>query len=161
MFVFACNAPTDDTIDVTHDVCAPVSISAENADLLQLSGIAGAMQLWSARGASTLTLESPSSIEVRFETAALAFHGQYDDQASVVYINQSITDPAALSIVIAHELGHAFGLQHVSPSERPSLMNPGNLATPPTDADRRALEALWGPCGDDGAVSSPGAGAAD
>jgi len=26
------------------------------------------------------------------------------------------------------------------------VMNSGNLSTPPTDADRAAVNALWGPC---------------
>jgi predicted Zn-dependent protease len=50
--------------------------------------------------------------------------------------------------VIAHELGHAFGLVHVSPDTRPSVMNPGNTTVAPNDGDRAALEALWGTCGD-------------
>ncbi|HWU87568.1 MAG TPA: M57 family metalloprotease [Kofleriaceae bacterium] len=146
VLLLSCTTSPDDTSEITYDVCAPITLSASHADQLQLSGIAGAMQLWAARGASRLTLASPSSIELRFEDAALVFHGCYDDHASVVYINQSITDPDTLSIVIAHELGHAFGLRHVDPHERRSLMNPGNLTVPPSDADRQALEALWGPC---------------
>jgi len=47
---------------------------------------------------------------------------------------------------VAHELGHAFGLVHVPQSERTSLMNPGNISTPPTVEDQAALAALWGTC---------------
>jgi predicted Zn-dependent protease len=63
-----------------------------------------------------------------------------------VLVNRAITDRAELAIVVAHELGHAFGLVHIDVATRASLMNPGNLTTPPTDADQRALEALWGAC---------------
>ena len=86
------------------------------------------------------------SIQLRFEPAALAFHGLYDDETSVVYINSDIEALAPLSVVIAHELGHSFGLPHVPSNERRSLMNPGNLITPPTDADQAAVAALWGTC---------------
>jgi predicted Zn-dependent protease len=63
-----------------------------------------------------------------------------------VLINRDLVDRTALAIVIAHELGHVFGLVHVAATTRLSLMNPGNVVTPPTDADQRALEAMWGAC---------------
>ncbi|HEY5949139.1 MAG TPA: matrixin family metalloprotease, partial [Kofleriaceae bacterium] len=59
------------------------------------------------------------------------------------YINETLAH-AQLPIVVAHELGHAFGLVHVS--DRPSLMNPGNVTTPPNESDRQALAGLWGTC---------------
>jgi len=66
--------------------------------------------------------------------------------ADRVLINRDLADPAMVAIVVAHELGHVFGLVHVSPAARLSLMNPGNLVTPPTDADQQTIEALWGRC---------------
>lgn len=83
-------------------------------------------------------------MEVRFDEAAPPFHGLYDDSEGVIYINRGIIDERTLSIVIAHELGHAFGLLHVD--DRESVMNPGNLDTPPNAADQAAIEALWGAC---------------
>ena len=88
------------------------------------------------------------TLRVRFEAASPPFHGLYDDETGIVYVNSAIEDLAPLSIVIAHELGHAFGLPHVEIAERDSLMNPGNLVIPPNDADRAAIEALWGRCGE-------------
>jgi Zn-dependent peptidase ImmA (M78 family) len=106
----------------------------------------GAQDLWRDRGAPSLGYRAGATLEVRFDSAAPQFHGLYDDQAGVIYVNQDLVDPGLLSIVIAHELGHAFGLLHIDAGERASVMNPGNLTTPPTDADQAAIEALWGAC---------------
>jgi hypothetical protein len=139
-----------------HDVCAPISLAVrepgEPTDA-QRAGIDGALALWRARGIGTMSVidgatAGPDAIELRFEPAALPFHGLYDDETGTVYINSAIEDLAPLSITIAHELGHSFGLPHVPVAERRSLMNPGNLVTPPTDADLAAIQALWGRCDD-------------
>lgn len=150
VLVAACSGSSDHTIDVAHDVCAPIALTARSASTGQLAGIDGALASWRTRGAATVAMSESSgdaaAIDIRFEAAALAFHGHYDDETSVVYINNAISDPSALAIVIAHELGHAFGLSHIAAAERRSLMNPGNLVTPPTEGDQQALEARWGPC---------------
>jgi Matrixin len=139
-----------------HDVCAPIALTVSAPTGAQRAGIDGALTLWRDHGVGTLSVidgvaagpDGPDAIELRFQEAALPFHGLYDDETGVVFINRAIEDQTPLSIVIAHELGHAFGLPHVPFAERPSLMNPGNFVTPPTDDDRAAIEALWGRCGD-------------
>ena len=111
-----------------------------------MAGIDGAITLWNSRGIALARISDLPTIEIVFEEASEAFRGVYDDERGVIHINSALTDLAPLSIVIAHELGHAFGLLHVPASERVSVMNPGNLATPPTAADQGAVEALWGAC---------------
>ena len=134
---------------VARDPCVALALHPVGATSAELDGITGAVALWRERGVAAFDAAAGATsgaIEVRFDDAAAAFHGVYDpDQASVL-INRDLTDTATLSIVIAHELGHVFGLTHIAPAERISLMNPGNVATPPTDADQQALEALWGAC---------------
>jgi hypothetical protein len=88
-----------------------------------------------------------SQIGLRWQRAAPFFRGFYDDGAGVIYINTMLADPQTIGVVIAHELGHAFGLQHVAPEVRASVMNPGNTTVPPNDGDRATLEAMWGSCG--------------
>lgn len=143
-----------------HDVCAPISLAVHAPSDVQRAGIEGALAMWRAHGVSTVSVVEAApgaaraaAIELRFEPAGRPFHGLYDDEASVVYINSTIEDPAPLAIVIAHELGHAFGLPHVEAALRRSLMNPGNFVTPPDEADRAEIEALWGRC--DQAPSEP------
>ena len=149
----ACGGTTaDTTIDIVHDVCAPIALSVHAPTDAQRAGILGALELWRAHGIETVSVldgvaAGPDAIDLRFEPAALPFHGLYDDETGVVYINSDIEELSPLAVVIAHELGHSFGLPHVDTAARRSLMNPGNLVTPPTDADQAALEALWGRCG--------------
>lgn len=143
----ACASPGTSTIAMTHDACTPPSVVAgASASAAQTAGITAAEALWRGRGAPELGVNPGITLEVRFQPAALAFYGLYDDTAGVIYINDQLADPTQLSIVIAHELGHAFGLVHVSPDLRLSLMNPGNLDVAPTADDQHALEALWGVC---------------
>lgn len=143
--IVGCSSGGDDvSIDVIHDVCTPITISSPSATASQLTGIDAAFSMWRGQGVHTLERVTAGMIEVRFEPASGLFFGLYDDENSVIYINQTITDPAKLSVVIAHELGHAFGLDHIS--GRPSLMNPGNTGVLPTSEDDAAVQELWGPC---------------
>jgi hypothetical protein len=152
----ACGDPQASESAGAHDACAPLAITAAAATPAEQAGIDGALALWRDHGvtafgaglpgaagpASTATL----AIDIQFADAAAVFHGVYDPGGDRVLINRDLTEPAMLAIVIAHELGHAFGLVHIAPAARLSLMNPGNLVTPPTDADQQAVEALWGRC---------------
>lgn len=114
---------------------------------MQDAAVGDALALWRDRGVRAFDeLDPEVGLEVRFEDAAATFHGLYDPGAGRVLVNRAIADRGALSIVVAHELGHAFGLVHIDAGTRASVMNPGNIVTPPTDADQGALEALWGAC---------------
>ncbi len=145
--ICACTGGNDPVrIEHTVDACAPLALVTAAPTALQHAGIEGAYALWRERGAPALGRRSGTTMEIRFEDAAAAFHGLYDDHEGVIYINRSIEIERALSVVIAHELGHAFGLPHVPASERQSVMNSGNLSTVPTAADQAEIEALWGAC---------------
>ena len=109
---------TDDTIDRTFDPCA-FAIDTT------VAGVSEALALWGLESAP-----GAPEIVITFEDAAPSFHGLYDDEAGMIYVNSRLTDPAARAIVIAHELGHAFGLPHID--VRTSVMNRGNLSTTPT-----------------------------
>jgi len=126
----ACSA-SDNTIDRTFDPCG--------FDIVDARGVDDALALW-----GRARVAGGEMIQLEFQEAALSFHGFYDDETGIVYINEAITDPHALAIVIAHEIGHAFGLPHKS--GEPSLMNRGNTTITPTDGDFADLAALWGAC---------------
>ena len=140
----ACSTESGATIEHAHDACAPLALISTTATTQQLDGMQAAQALWRERGAPALGLRAGSTLEVRFESASGAFHGLYDDANRVIFINSEISNDSILAIVIAHELGHAFGLPHNS--DRDSLMNPGNLTITPTLDDQQALARLWGTC---------------
>jgi hypothetical protein len=84
-------------------------------------------------------------LPVHFQRAGAPFHGFYDDRNVQIFINQDLDDHAR-AVAIAHEVGHAFGLVHVAPGERPSLMNSGNITIDPNSGDVATLAARWGNC---------------
>jgi hypothetical protein len=147
----ACGDPQASEGAGAHDACAAIAITTSTATPAEQAGIDGALALWRDRGVSAFDAAMPGptpgpTIDIQFADAAAVFHGVYDPTADRVLINRDLTDPATVAIVVAHELGHVFGLVHVSPAARQSLMNPGNLVTPPTDADQQAVQGLWGRC---------------
>jgi hypothetical protein len=149
--------PPDEVLDRVFDVCEPTVLFATGATDAEQASIDDAIALWRARGIGELgrdEVEGAARLEVRFEPAGRMFRGLYDDEGGVVYINTRL---AAVDrpVVIAHELGHAFGLWHVESEERVSVMNPGNLHVTPTEADAAEVIELWGRCGGASPQSGP------
>jgi hypothetical protein len=139
--------PGDTTLDVTFDVCQPISIVAANATEVESASIDVALAMWTDLDAYPLTRGSAEQLlEVVFQDAAAPFHGLYDDEYGVIYINRRLSDDHQRAVTIAHELGHAFGLWHVERNARTSVMNPANLVIVPNTDDAAELNALWGPC---------------
>jgi Zn-dependent peptidase ImmA (M78 family) len=138
----------DDRLDVIFDVCEPLVVApAADASAEEIASIDVALDQWNRLGESRLTRDETAGaarLPIEFEPAASAFHGLYDDEVGVVFVNRNLTDPHQRAITISHELGHAFGLWH--DDARPSVMNPGNLSIEPNAGDRDALTALWGDC---------------
>jgi hypothetical protein len=135
--------------DVAFDACAPVALVLD-ADITdaQAAGVAAAIALWNERATTRLTLagdQGASGLPVHFQTAAPNFHGLYDGPTGQVFINNDLSGPP-LAITIAHEIGHAFALVHVSSNQRSSVMNPNNLVIEPTAEDIDTLAMLWGAC---------------
>jgi len=134
---------------VTFDPCRVTIVTEAGCTQAELASVDAGLGLWNdaaglqlARDVSTET----RSLLVRFEDAYPAFRGEYDDERGIALVNRQLTDPYARAITVAHEVGHAFGLKHVDPDERASLMNPGNIEVMPTRQDVARLRALWGDC---------------
>jgi hypothetical protein len=143
----------DTTLEIVNDVCEPTTIIAPaDASDEQLASIDGAIAMWAHLGFDRVArgdgaaLIGGQQIPIVFDDAAEFFHGLYDDEHGVVYINRALSDDRELAITVAHELGHAFGLWHVDRGTRSSVMNPDNLAVEPNDGDAAELVALWGAC---------------
>jgi hypothetical protein len=152
-------APASGGPAVTFDPCTPVMLIPDaNATADQVAGVAAGAALWNASaGADVLTtsaLPSPlpgdggvaPTLPIHFQTAAAPFHGLYDAPNGQIFINEDLTGEE-LAITVAHEVGHSFGLVHIPPDQRASLMNPGNLTVLPTPQDVATLAGLWGRCG--------------
>lgn len=135
---------------VVRDPCAPVVLMPDpGTSQPELDSIGDALAMW--RGVANLSLSlgtevSAQPVAVRFEKAALASYGFYDDTRAVIYINRGLADRHERAVTIAHELGHALALAHVALDERSSVMNQQNLSIEPTAADAAELAHHWGEC---------------
>lgn len=134
---------------VMFDACAPLSIIPDpTVTDAQSGGILAGMALWNDRAGTHLTLApgggSPA-VPLHFQSAAPNFHGLYDAPRGEVFINTDLSG-APLAVTVAHEIGHAFGLAHVPPDQRTSVMNPNNLVVEPTPEDVDTLASRWGVC---------------
>jgi hypothetical protein len=137
----------DRVLEVVHDACEPLHLVASSATDEERISLDDATAMWNELGQTRLTTAATRdarTLEVRFETAAPVFHGLYDDERGIVYVNHRLEDPRERAITIAHEVGHALGLWHVT--GRDSVMNPANLSLEPNDDDAAELELLWGRC---------------
>ncbi len=136
---------------LTFDACAPLDIGVSPAPTdEELQGVTDALAMWNQAAGTALATPTPTStaplIPLTFQAAAPPFHGLYDDHAGRIFVNQDLIAIDPLRITIAHEIGHAFGLPHVSASVRRSLMNSGNTTIGITPEDVGALAAIWGRC---------------
>jgi hypothetical protein len=166
--VMGCADESAPIAGLTFDPCASLDIGiAPSLTGEQMQGVTDALAMWNQSAATALapttTGADPGSttfstsrpmVPLTFQAAAPPFHGLYDDRAGRIYVNADLTDVAPLRITIAHEIGHAFGLPHVSASVRSSLMNTGNTTVGITPEDVDALAAIWGRCSP-GSTSSP------
>ena len=155
----AGNGLSSDGPDVAFDACAPLPLITD-AGLTdaQAAGIAAAMPLWNDRAGTHLMMagdpaaSGPAAfgpgtpgLPIHFQNAGAPFHGLYDAPSGQVFINTDLSG-APLAITIAHEIGHAFGLVHISSDQRSSVMNPNNLVIEPTAEDVDTLATRWGGC---------------
>lgn len=144
LFVVGCTASSGDPGRVL-DPCVPVTVSAPAATAAQLASLDDALAAWRAHGIAALVRTADAGeLAVEFEGGNPEEFGYYDGTAGTAYVNTSVVDPAQQTVVIAHELGHAFGLVHVASRDRASVMNPGNLTISPNDSDALAIAARCG-----------------
>jgi hypothetical protein len=151
LLVMGCQTgPGDTFMDIVFDPCEPVRLEpSADATSAEVASVDSAVALWNQVGFVAATREDVAGapeLPIRFEKSFPALHGVYEDEIGEVIINRLITDPHTRSVTIAHELGHSFGLWHVDPDVRRSVMNPGNADVEPTAEDIAKLTDEWGGC---------------
>jgi hypothetical protein len=150
----SCVGKGDGAIELVFDPCATRVAAAAGSSASEVASIDRALALWNEAAELALErAEAPPSdppreavLEVSFVPTIAALRGVYDDEVGAIMVNRAIEGEEQRALTIAHELGHAFGLLHVPPGERASLMNPGDPQVTPTPEDVGALLDLWGRC---------------
>jgi hypothetical protein len=147
------------TAAIRFDPCGEVVLVADDdLSASAVAGVAAGLDSWNrAAGAHLAVLRrsaaasagtgqgvSPvATVPIHFQAAGAPFHGLYDPERGQIFINTDLAGHGQ-SVAVAHEVGHAFGLVHVSPGARRSVMNPDNLEEEPNAADVASLAGSWG-----------------
>ncbi len=132
---------------IRFDPCQPVAVALDvGGTANQQTGARAAIGWWLATAGARLSMDGPSGVAlpVHFQPAAAPSHGFFDPARGEIFVNDDLSGDA-LAVVVAHELGHAFGLVHVT--GRASVMNAGNVDVAPNVGDAADLSAVWGTCG--------------
>jgi hypothetical protein len=146
-FLTGCADAPPGAVERVFDPCATRVVVPNDATDEERASVDAALALWNEAAGLSLSRDGegePLPIELVHTLPAL--FGAYDDRAGTILINRSISDPRARSIVLAHELGHAFGMLHAAPEGGESLMRAGNTSVPPTPLDVQRLRSLWDVC---------------
>lgn len=152
--VLLCACSADDVVDVTFDPCSPLTlVPGGDVEAPEVQGVADAVAAWGAVLPVTIEVgevgdwpaDGPA-LAITFESGDTPYRAMYWDTLGEISISREHLAPGDYGLAIAHELGHAFGLLHVSPDDRASVMNVGNLEVAPTADDAAAVRALWASC---------------
>jgi hypothetical protein len=147
--VSGCSA--DSSIDTTFDPCSDLTVAVVGGpSAAELESVEEAVLVWDAVLPTQIEV-SPEpgpagTLTIHFDSGDTYYRALYFDAIGAIHVSREHLAEADYPLAIAHELGHAFGLFHVSPDERESLMNVGNLEIPATDADADAVRELWDAC---------------
>lgn len=136
--VVGCGSQGPQSAARVFDPCQ-LAVASQGATDDQRASISDAIAMW-----QTHVDPSAPAVAVEFRSASSVVFGLYDDTSGTIFINLDLVDRSQRTITIAHELGHAFGLLHIT--DRPSVMNPGNLTIVPNAGDLAAVTARWGDC---------------
>jgi len=141
----ACSS--SDEVDTVYNPCAPLTIAlGPDATAAEVNGVEGAILLWSDVLPVQITIGSGERaadvLPIHFESD-VPYRAMYWDSIGVISVSRDRLEPAEYPLAIAHEMGHAFGLLHVTPEERPSVMNVGNVEIAPTPEDAAGVHACW------------------
>jgi hypothetical protein len=163
-----CGAPDPAAGTATglrFDPCAEVILVAdEDLPGSAMAGVAAGLDSWNKVAGAHLAVVRRSAassagavptVPIHFQAAGAPFHGLYDPERGEIFINTDLAGHGE-AVAVAHEVGHAFGLVHVSTDERRSVMNPNNLEEEPNAGDVATLAAGWGgSCPSDGQTPAP------
>lgn len=144
-----CAAEVAPSEAIVFDPCGVAIAPAEDLTSTELASVDEALQLWNEAASLEATRTqrgAEGALTIRFAPSLPAFFGRYDGTTGSILINRDIADTHTRAITVAHELGHAFGLEHVPVEIEASLMNPANTTVAPSARDVERLRAAWGDC---------------
>jgi hypothetical protein len=135
--------PCAEVVLVADDDLSASAVAGVTAGLDSWNRAAGAHLVVVRRSAASSAAGTAPTVPIHFQAAGAPFHGLYDPERGQIFINTDLAGHGQ-AVAVAHEVGHAFGLVHVSSDERRSVMNPDNLDEDPNAGDVATLAAGWG-----------------